>query len=122
MGLASKDDLNGSTRSVEEILQPFYILKDQGSTLVGGETAGKAQGQDILLKDWPDRGLVPYVAVVGRKTGAGEADELVLELLPCLPEDLIGDLVDLLPDLRVFKLLLPRFAQVGTVELTQLRG
>ena len=60
--------------------------------------------------------------VVRHEPLARKRDHGALQLLARGPEHVAGDLVDLLPDLRVVDLVLPALAEVGVVQLAQLRG
>ena len=50
MGLAGKDQLDGTPLVMEQLFQPFEVAEQQGRPLVGGKAPGEADGERLGAK------------------------------------------------------------------------
>ena len=86
-------------------------MEDQVGPLVGGKTPGKPDGEDRLVQErapgnkvWS---VIPFFCPLHPFSFADPVDELVLELKVQIPEILVRDLINKLPDCFIIMLLLP---------------
>ena len=105
MGLAGKDDLNRPVRVGEQGVEPVDFREEQSRPLVGGESTGKADGQNIRIEHATGRfhRLVALAApaALPRQASPHELQQEVFQGVMRLPEFAWINLVDLLPDIRL---------------------
>ena len=124
MGLAREQELHRTLLVQEQRPQAGHVGEDQDRALVGGESAGEADGEGVRVEqrlDLPQ--LVGRQAVAGR-LGADplphEAHEALLLRAVGGPELLVGHGPDALPELRVEEVVLPVGVEVMAVEAPHL--
>ena len=120
VGLAGEDDLDGMFGVGEEGLEALGVVEDEGGALVGGETAGEADGEDFGIE-----GLLDFGEDVGGSAAAeallaeafsGEPDEAFAAVFMGAPEFGVGHGGDFFPDAEVHGLFDKAGAQVVVEE------
>ena len=100
VSLAGEEELYRTLRIVHDLVEPVKVGEQQGSTLVGCETAGESDCQDIITQSLVDgHDLSRRVVVAERRIGDDRLDpldEFGFESLPGLPDLGIRNIVDTL--------------------------
>ena len=126
MGLAGEQELDGTLGVVHDLVQTVEVAEQERSPLVGGETPGEADGEDIVPEGVQDGHQFGRRIVVGDalvlQTRADEGDQLLLQVALDLPDLLVGNLVDSLEALLVIVVGLEFLAEHPRVDGLPLRG
>src|SRR5882672_3499287 len=126
MGLTSKDELHRAFGIVHHGGEALEIGEDQVGALVGGEAAGKSDGQRVWTEHLAEsrQNLARFEAALGLFDGAAadELEKLGLQAEMCLPEFAVVDVLNALPNFGVAAVLVPVGAEVAVVEPEHLRG
>ena len=111
MGFAGEDDLHRAVLVVEDRRQTFEVAEDQGAALVGGETAGKTDGQRFGIEhlvgagDLRRRGAAALQ--LHMQPVAGEDNQPFASAFVGAPQLRVRDVVDLAPDAVIGRLVRP---------------
>src|SRR3954451_10127114 len=102
MGLAGEEDPDRALLPPQELGQPIEVREEQPGSLVGRESPGEADGQDVGIEGGLDRvKRRRRLAVTGElaaQSAPGEDRELELLALVGLPQILGRDLGEVLPE------------------------
>ena len=121
MRFSCKDDLNRSPGIIENPSQPIHILQEKGRSLIRGEAPGKPQGEGGGIEQhsrghdlaWFGTTFQPFVPRSLLYLG----DQHVFHGIMVVPDDLIRNLADQLPDAALIMLLQPGPAHIAAEDV-----
>ena len=93
MGLAGENELHGPLLVVREFHDVVELLEDQRRALVGGETAGEADGQRVGIQQLieGDEIALRQALALEQQAAAGEFDQFAAQFVAQRPEFLVGN-------------------------------
>ena len=120
VGLPGNDDLYRVFRVVDDALQPIRVPKEHSSPLVGGEAAGKADGQGLRGQDFVcglhfSSAGSPVLELFSQTT-TGKADQIFPAPFVGPPQLCAGYLFYMLPDTLIVRIFCPVWTQVAVKE------
>ena len=105
MGFPREDDLHGPFRVQEDPGEPFRIAEQQFGAFIGGEAAGKRDGQHLGIEGLRGRFDLGIGRAAGlelrRQTAPREVDQPFAAAFMGAPELRVGHLIDVFPYGRV---------------------
>ena len=122
--LTREEELYGVLGVVDDALQTLKVSEEEVRTLVGSEATTEADEQGVGVDTFEDGyrrlGITAVVEPLLAVEGADMLDETELDSLVCLPDCLVGELLDLRPGSFLGLLLDEVLAEVLRIELLPL--
>ncbi len=125
MGFAGENELDRTPAILEESLQPFQVLEEQGGPFVCRESSGKSNGQSFGVQECAAcedlRRLQLAVHPAGSGSFTDETHQFPLYRLSNRPQLVVGDIHYPLPHSWIIAGACPGRAERLAIEMVQLR-
>ncbi len=126
MSLAGEDELHRTFGIVDHGGQALKIGQDEVGAFVGGEAAGKSNGEGVWTEHFTEaHEIFPrFVAALGLFHGAAadKLEKLGFQAEVRLPEFAVIDVLNAFPDFGIARVLVPVGAEMAVVETKHLRS
>ena len=124
MSLAGEEEQNGMLGIVDDLAQTIKICEEQMGALISGEATAEADHQRVRIDTLQQRHHTSRIALIAepllRELVADILDELLLQRHTRLPDLIVRNIVDSMPDLLVALILHERGIEVLVVDVAPL--
>ncbi len=124
MGFSCKDNLHRTFRIVQDAPQVFGVAEDQRGALISGEAPCETNNEGVAIqhvfKLGHLDGTFAQAQVVTLQIATGIIDQRLLPLQVCLPQLLVRNLCDCIPEIGFIHVIFPVVTQVAFEERAHL--